>query len=939
MIILKSVFIIAIVAVAMIGVMVPSSFADNITIVTVDESGFSQACVDTGCYVPLITTVRIGDTVTMTNSDPTGVHTFTSGFVDEFTPYPDGIFDTSVMLSGDSFEWVPTQSGEYLYYCMLHTWMIGLIEVQGSESPADAPIPISLTLLLDPIPSSFTEGETIFFSGILMTSDGVNVITDAEIQIKDDRSGIADSLIGVITTDENGEFYASWDAELRPTNGAYDFYAVFEDIDFGTQSERYSVNVTPQIAETSIPISLTLLLDPIPSSFTDGDDILFSGILMTSDGVNTIADAEIQIKDDRSGIADSLIGVITTDENGIFSGIWKAELRPTNGAYDFYAAFEHVDFGRVQSERYSVNVTPQIVEPAPTLIVQSTKTTMNLIQSPIKISKTITITGMLTTSDGIPISNKEIQLSNYPYDLDILSNPVITNSKGEFSINWIPEKLSPYYLRTDFNGDENYRASKSSFSGQEVYVERLNSSISLDSFQSNILPGSVIIFSGNLNLEGTNPSGQTVYIKDEDALDTDDVLATAVVDSNGFFSTNWVVEDVDSDDRKNAVEILELYDPISFGGVKKINQLFNTLQSQTVEIYASFEETATFKKSDTCITEYADDGTSTVCQNNVLTISGEELGGKELLDILTDDESKNNQSKLFSILEGGEISDKDIESLEEMLLDSKYVQEQNLDQQEMSLENILTLLENPNSLTDNFEQTSLNDFGIESTLEEALEIASSKIPDVTQSTLEEALEIASSKIPDVTQSTLEEALEIASSKIPDVTENVIINTISNEKLTCGTGTIEKDGACIVDTATQTEKVIAEEKSTEQGGGCLIATATYGSELAPQVQQLRELRDNQLLNTESGTAFMGTFNDIYYSFSPIVSDYERENPLFKEVVKLAITPMISTLPLMENANSESEVLGIGISVIMLNLGMYLGVPAVVVVGIRKITQIN
>jgi hypothetical protein len=38
--------------------------------------------------------------------------------------------------------------------------------------------------------------------------------------------------------------------------------------------------------------------------------------------------------------------------------------------------------------------------------------------------------------------------------------------------------------------------------------------------------------------------------------------------------------------------------------------------------------------------------------------------------------------------------------------------------------------------------------------------------------------------------------------------------------------------------------------------------------------------------------------------------------------------------MENANSESEVLSIGISVIMLNLGMYLGVPAVIVIGIRK-----
>ena len=125
-----------------------------------------------------------------------------------------------------------------------------------------------------------------------------------------------------------------------------------------------------------------------------------------------------------------------------------------------------------------------------------------------------------------------------------------------------------------------------------------------------------------------------------------------------------------------------------------------------------------------------------------------------------------------------------------------------------------------------------------------------------------------------------------------------------------------------------------DNSSKEGGGCLIATATYGSEMAIEVQQLRELRDNQLLQTESGTAFMGTFNDIYYSFSPIIADYERENPLFKEAVKLAITPLLSTLSLMENAESESEVLGIGLSVIALNIGMYLGVPAIVVIGIRK-----
>jgi len=124
------------------------------------------------------------------------------------------------------------------------------------------------------------------------------------------------------------------------------------------------------------------------------------------------------------------------------------------------------------------------------------------------------------------------------------------------------------------------------------------------------------------------------------------------------------------------------------------------------------------------------------------------------------------------------------------------------------------------------------------------------------------------------------------------------------------------------------------ENSSSGGGCLIATATYGSEMSSEVQQLRELRDNQLLNTEAGSAFMITFNNVYYSFSPAIADMEREHPMFKEIVKIAITPMISSLSLMENADSESEVLGLGISVIMLNIGMYLGVPAVVIVGIRK-----
>jgi len=128
----------------------------------------------------------------------------------------------------------------------------------------------------------------------------------------------------------------------------------------------------------------------------------------------------------------------------------------------------------------------------------------------------------------------------------------------------------------------------------------------------------------------------------------------------------------------------------------------------------------------------------------------------------------------------------------------------------------------------------------------------------------------------------------------------------------------------------------EASSEAQGGGCLIATAAFGSEMAPQVQFLRELRDNTVLQTESGTSFMTGFNQFYYSFSPAVADYERENPVFKEAVKLTLTPLLTSLALLQYADidSEPEMLGYGIGVILLNIGMYFVAPAVLIMKVRK-----
>ena len=80
-----------------------------------------------------------------------------------------------------------------------------------------------------------------------------------------------------------------------------------------------------------------------------------------------------------------------------------------------------------------------------------------------------------------------------------------------------------------------------------------------------------------------------------------------------------------------------------------------------------------------------------------------------------------------------------------------------------------------------------------------------------------------------------------------------------------------------------------------------------------------------------------FNQFYYSFSPTVAEWERQNPIFKEAVKIAITPLLSTLSILKYAgvDSDAKMLGYGISIIMLNIGIYFAAPAILVWKVRKI----
>ena len=153
-------------------------------------------------------------------------------------------------------------------------------------------------------------------------------------------------------------------------------------------------------------------------------------------------------------------------------------------------------------------------------------------------------------------------------------------------------------------------------------------------------------------------------------------------------------------------------------------------------------------------------------------------------------------------------------------------------------------------------------------------------------------------------------------------------------------TIDGEGERVIEIV-ETKRLDTGSHDGSNDGGCLIATAAFGSELAPQIQLLREIRDSTVLQTQSGMLFMTGFNQFYYSFSPTISDYERENTAFKEVVKLTLIPLLTSLTLLNyvDINSEQEMLGYGIGIILLNIGIYFVAPVILIVKTRKRIDIS
>ena len=136
---------------------------------------------------------------------------------------------------------------------------------------------------------------------------------------------------------------------------------------------------------------------------------------------------------------------------------------------------------------------------------------------------------------------------------------------------------------------------------------------------------------------------------------------------------------------------------------------------------------------------------------------------------------------------------------------------------------------------------------------------------------------------------------------------------------------------------QDQAMADRAKEIEDSGGCLIATAAHGTELDPQVQNLREIR-NKLYDTNAGD-LTRSVNSFYYSFSPTVADWERESPALREAVKLLITPALTSFTMLdhEDMNHNTGLVWYVAGVVLLNLGMYIGTPAFFAIGLTRIPK--
>ena len=96
-------------------------------IVSIPEGSGAPGCEETDeCYIPSTLNISAGTTVVWENNDA-AAHLATSGTPDGG---PDGVFDSGMIMGGATYEYEFSETGEFVYYCLVHPWMVGTVVVE-----------------------------------------------------------------------------------------------------------------------------------------------------------------------------------------------------------------------------------------------------------------------------------------------------------------------------------------------------------------------------------------------------------------------------------------------------------------------------------------------------------------------------------------------------------------------------------------------------------------------------------------------------------------------------------------------------------------------------------------------------------------------------------------------------------------------------------------
>jgi len=139
-----------------------------------------------------------------------------------------------------------------IYLCLLTVFVVTI--VTGIAFAQDYQIYHAI-LVLNPIPSSITEGNTLTFSGSLLTADeNKDPVPNKTIFIEYDSPYDCTRILASATTDSNGNFAITWKAHPKHSSGGtYYLFAKFNGDDqyfYSISSKRFPLTVT--VHESSI---------------------------------------------------------------------------------------------------------------------------------------------------------------------------------------------------------------------------------------------------------------------------------------------------------------------------------------------------------------------------------------------------------------------------------------------------------------------------------------------------------------------------------------------------------------------------------------------------------------------------------------------------------------------------------------------------------------